>query len=158
LPDLPRAAELRLLSLPPAAAQLAGIVHCRGLEELRLQDASDRVTPDEWGSLLGELPDLRRLTLSPQQLSMLLFAPRTEIPQVTHLTVRARPGAPVPLRRIARRLPGLEEIHLSQVSELDLGSLAGLRRLRLVRLSYAGEIRGADTLPDSVELDIHPHP
>ncbi|MFE6029911.1 NACHT domain-containing protein [Streptomyces niveus] len=158
LSDLPRAAELRLLSLPPAAAQLAGIVHCRGLEELRLQDASDRVTPDEWGSLLGELPDLRRLTLSPQQLSMLLFAPRTEIPQVTHLTVRARPGAPVPLRRIARRLPGLEEIHLSQVSELDLGSLAGLRRLRLVRLSYAGEIRGADTLPDSVELDIHPHP
>ncbi|MDQ0946146.1 hypothetical protein QFZ24_000069 [Streptomyces phaeochromogenes] len=158
LPDLPRAAELRLLSLPSAAAQLAGIVACRGLEELRLQDASERLTPDEWGSLVAELPNLRKLTLSPQQLSMLLFAPRTEIPQVTHLSVRARAGSAVPLRRIARRLPGLEEIHLSQVAELDLASLAGLRRLRRVRLAYPGEIRGADSLPESVELDIHPHP
>ncbi|GAA3356107.1 hypothetical protein GCM10017744_021360 [Streptomyces antimycoticus] len=89
---------------------------------------------------------------------MLLFAPRTEIPQVTHLDVWARAGSAVPLRRIARRLPGLEEIHLSQVAELDLASLAGLPRLRRVRLVYPGEIRGADSLPDSVELDIYPHP
>ena len=158
LSDLPRAAELRVLALPSAAAQLAGIVACRGLEELRLQDASERLTPDEWGSLLAELPQLRKLTLSPQQLSMLLFAPRTEIPQVTHLEVWARAGAAVPLRRIARRLPGLEEIHLSQVAELDLASLAGLRRLRRVRLVYPGDIRGADSLPENVELDVYPHP
>ncbi|EXU63511.1 ATP-binding protein [Streptomyces sp. PRh5] len=158
LSDLPRPAELRLLSLPSSAAQLAGIVECRELAELRLQDASERLTPDEWGSLIAELPQLRKLTLSPQQLSMLLFAPRTEIPQVTHLDVWARAGVAVPLRRIARRLPGLEEIHLSQVAELDLASLAGLRRLRRVRLVYPGEIRGADSLPESVDLDIYPHP
>ncbi|MFF4952217.1 NACHT domain-containing protein [Streptomyces chattanoogensis] len=158
LPDLPRAAELRLLSLPPAATRLAGIVECQGLEQLRLQDASDRLSPDEWGSLIGRLPKLRRLTLSPQQLSMLLFAPRTEIPQVTHLDVGARAGSAVPLRRIARRLPGLEEIHLSQGAELDLAPLAGLRRLRRVRLTHPGAVRGADALPESVELDIHPHP
>ncbi|NGO13873.1 NACHT domain-containing protein [Streptomyces sp. HC44] len=158
LPDLPRAAELRLLSLPPAAHQLAGIVACRGLEQLRLQDASERLVPDEWGLLIGELPNLRKLALSPQQLSMLLFAPRTKIPQVAHLDVRARAGSAVPLRRISLRLPGLEEIHLSQVAELDLAPLAGLRRLRRVRLAYPGEIRGADSLPESVELDIHPRP
>ena len=147
-----------MLSLPSAAAQLAGIVACRSLEELRLQDASERLTPDEWGSLIGKLPNLRKLSLSPQQLSMLLFAPRTEIPQVTHLDVRARAGSAVQLRRIARRLPGLEEIHLSQGAELDLTPLAGLRRLRRVRLAYPGEIRGADSLPEGVELDIYPHP
>ncbi|MFS8202392.1 NACHT domain-containing protein [Streptomyces sp. CWNU-52B] len=158
LSDLPRAAELRLLSLPSSAAQLTDIVVCQGLEELRLHDASERLAPDEWGSLLGELSNLRTLALSSQQLSVLLFAPRTEIPQVTHLNVRARAGSAVSLRRIARRLPGLEEIHLSQAAELDLAPLAGLPRLRRVRLAYPGEIRGADSLPESVELAIHPHP
>ncbi|MFC7303641.1 NACHT domain-containing protein [Streptomyces monticola] len=158
LADLPRPERLRVLSLPPTATRLDGIAAFRTLEELRLQDASERLTPDEWGSSLAALPELRRLTLSPSQLSMLLFAPRTQIPQVTHLNVRAAPGAPVPLRRIALRLPGLEEIHLSQVAELDLASLAGLRRLRRVRLAYPGEIRGAEALTDSVELEIYPHP
>ncbi|MGW0734910.1 NACHT domain-containing protein [Streptomyces sp. NPDC002851] len=158
LSDLPRAAELKLLALPPAATRLSDITACSGLEELRLQDASERLVPDEWGSLVGALPNLRRLGLSPQQLTMLLFAPRTQIPQVTRLDVPARPGTPVPLRRIALRLPGLEEIHLSQVADLDLASLAGLRRLRRVRLAYPGEVRGAESLPESVALDIYPQP
>ncbi|BCL27177.1 NACHT domain-containing protein [Streptomyces aurantiacus] len=158
LSDLPRAIELRLLSLPSAAAQLSGIVVCRELEDLRLHDASERLAPDQWGLLLGTLPKLRKLTLSSQQLSILLFAPRTEIPQVTHLDVRAGAGSAVPLRRIVRRLPGLEEIRLSQAAELDLSPLAGLLRLRRVRLSYPGEVRGADSLPQNVELDIHPRP
>ncbi|MEK8173169.1 hypothetical protein NKH77_42055 [Streptomyces sp. M19] len=44
------------------------------------------------------------------------------------------------------------------MAELDLASLAGLRRLRRVRLAYPGEIRGAEALPASVALDIYPHP
>ncbi|WP_221349109.1 NACHT domain-containing protein [Streptomyces beigongshangae] len=158
LSDLPRATALRLLSLPSSASQLSDVVECRVLEELRLHDASERLAPEGWGSLLGGLPALRRLTLSAQQLSVLLFAPRTELPQVTCLDVRARAGSAVPLRRIARRLPGLEEISLSQVAELDLSPLAGLPRLRRVRLAHPGEIRGADSLPEDVELSIHPRP
>ncbi|NBE54727.1 NACHT domain-containing protein [Streptomyces sp. YC537] len=159
LSDLPRPGALRLLSLPPSATRLERITDCHNLEELRLHDASERLTPDTtWPSELAKLQELRRLVLSPQQLSMLLFAPHTTIPNVTSLDVRAVPGASVPLRKVALRLPGLEEIRLSQVSDVDLTPFQGMRRLRRVRLDYPGTINGAESLPEGVELDLYPHP
>lgn len=156
LSDLPRPSVLRVLGLPPAAAELAGIDVFAGLEELHLREASGRLVPDAWGSLLGELPALRRLSLSPEQLSMLLFAPGVEIPQVGRLEVRARPGARLNLDTIPLRLPGLAELHVSGEAEVDLAQLAGLRSLRHVRLVYPGAVHGREALPEEVDLDIYP--
>jgi hypothetical protein len=157
LSDLPRTGRLRVLALPPAASELEGIGEFGALEELHLREASGRLVPDEWGSLLGTLPLLRTLSLSPDQLSMLLFAPRIEIPQVTRLDVRARAGARLDLDTIALRLPGLRELHVSQAAEVDLAQLVRLRELRRVRLEYPGVVHGGDLLPEGVDLDIYPH-
>ncbi|WP_447036025.1 NACHT domain-containing protein [Streptomyces sp. DSM 118878] len=156
LADLPGPDRLRVLSLPPTATRLADIVACRDLRELRLQEASERLAPDSWGALLGELAELRTLALTAAQLSALLFAPRTRLPQVTRLDVHAGTGTAVPLRKIALRLPGLEEVHIAEAADVDLASLASLPRLRKVRLTYPGDVRGADTLPGHVELSRYP--
>ncbi|MBW5425093.1 NACHT domain-containing protein [Streptomyces sp. BG9H] len=158
LADLPCPGRLQVLSLPPTATRLSDIAACESLTELHLQEASERLTPDSWGSDIGKLPGLRTLTLTSAQLSMLLFAPRTQLPHVTRLNVHAGAGAAVPLRRIALRLPGLEEIHLLEAAEVDLASLASLHRLRKVRLAYPGEVRGTEALAGDVELSIYPQP
>ncbi|MFF8657193.1 NACHT domain-containing protein [Streptomyces huasconensis] len=158
LADLPCPERLRVLSLPSTATRLSDIVACTSLTELRLQEASERLTPDSWGALLGELPELRTLTLTSAQLSLLLFAPRTRLPQVTRLNVHAGAGAAVPLRRISLRLPGLEEVHLTEAAEVDLGSLAALHRLRRVHLDHPGDVSGAEALAADVELSVHPRP
>ncbi|MFD9906951.1 NACHT domain-containing protein [Streptomyces sp. NPDC059063] len=154
LRDLPRPGALRLLALPPDAVELAAITALTELRELRLHNASDRLRPDDWDALLADLPALRTLRLSHEQLSMMLFPPGARIPQLTRLEVRSRTGATVSLRRIARRLPGLEEIHLMQFDTVDLVHLAGLRSLRRVRLDYPGEVSGAP--PTGVELTVRP--
>ncbi len=158
LADLPCPERLRVLSLPPTATRLTDIAACTSLTELRLQGASERLTPDSWGALLGELPELRTLTLTSAQLSLLLFAPRTRLSQVTRLNVHAGAGAAVPLRRISLRLPGLEEVHLMEAAEVDLGSLASLHRLRRVHLDHPGDVSGAEALAADVELSVHPRP
>ncbi|MEU1020033.1 NACHT domain-containing protein [Streptomyces sp. NPDC005898] len=158
LADLPCPERLRVLSLPPTATRLADIASCANLVELRLHEASERLTPDSWGALLGDVPGLRTLTLTSAQLSMLLFAPRTQLPQITRLNVHAGAGSAVPLRRIALRLPGLEEVHLTEAADVDLSSLATLHRLRRVRLTYPGGVRGMEALPREVELSIYPQP
>lgn len=156
LADLPCPDRLRVLSLPPTATRLADIVACRDLRELRLQEASERLAPDSWGALLGELAELRTLALTAAQLSALLFAPRTRLPQVTRLNVHAGPGTAVPLRKVALRLPGLAEVHIAEAADVDLASLAPLPQLRKVRLTYPGEVRGAEALPGHVELSRYP--
>ncbi|WP_369215686.1 NACHT domain-containing protein [Streptomyces flavofungini] len=156
LADLPRPDRLRVLALPPTATRLAGIVACRDLRELRLQEASERLAPDSWGALLGELAGLRTLALTAAQLSALLFAPRTRLPQVTRLNVHAGPGTAVPLRKIALRLPGLEEVHIAEAADVDLASLAPLPALRKVRLTYPGDVHGVEALPGHVELSRYP--
>ncbi|WJV45183.1 NACHT domain-containing protein [Streptomyces flavofungini] len=156
LRDLPRPSALRLLALPPDAVELNAITALTELRELRLHNASDRLRPDDWDALLAELPALRTLRLSHEQLSMMLFPPGARIPQLTGLDVRSRPGAAVSLRRIARRLPGLEEVHLSLFDTVDLVHLAGLPALRRVRLDYPGEVHHADELPARVELTVRP--
>ncbi|MFD0416464.1 NACHT domain-containing protein [Streptomyces sp. NPDC127108] len=156
LRDLPRPGSLKLLSLPPDAVELAAITALTELRELRLHNASDRLRPDDWDALLAQLPALRTLRLSHEQLSMMLFPPGARIPQLTGLDVRARPGAAVSLRRIARRLPGLEDVHLSLFDTVDLVHLAGLPALRRVRLDYPGEVHHADELPARVELMVRP--
>jgi Leucine-rich repeat (LRR) protein len=156
LPDLPHPERLRVLGLPPAAAQLEDIGSFHALEELHLQDASDRLVPQEWGERLGALTGLRTLSLSANQLSWLLFTAGIEIPQVRRVDVRARQGARLDLETIALRLPGLEELHVSH-AEVDLTQIAGLRSLRRVRLVYPGPVNGAESLPEGVELDIYPH-
>ncbi|MFC8128072.1 NACHT domain-containing protein [Streptomyces sp. NPDC057302] len=158
LADLSRLGGLRVLTLPLGTVDLAEIGHFQALEELRLHEAGERLLPDGWGALLARLPELRTLTLSPEQLSTLLFDPKAQVSQVTHLYVYAKPGAPVSLRRIARRLPGLVEIHLTQGTDIDLSHLAGLSGLRRVRLAYPGEVRAAANLPDRVDLEIYPQP
>ncbi|MFF1692918.1 NACHT domain-containing protein [Streptomyces sp. NPDC058257] len=158
LPDLSRLGHLRVLALPMGTVDLSEIAHFQALEELRLHEAGERLLPDEWGALLARLPELRTLTLSPEQLSTLLFDPRAQVSQVTHLYVYAKPGAPVSLRRIARRLPGLVEIHLIQGTDIDLSHLAGLAGLRRVRLAYPGEVRAAVDLPGRFDLEIYPQP
>ncbi|MGW5863478.1 NACHT domain-containing protein [Streptomyces sp. NPDC055239] len=158
LPDLSRLGDLRVLALPMGTVDLSEIAHFQALEELRLHEAGERLLPDEWGALLARLPELRTLTLSPEQLSTLLFDPRAQVSQVTHLYVYAKPGAPVSLRRIARRLPGLVEIHLIQGTDIDLSHLAGLAGLRRVRLAYPGEVRAAVDLPGRFDLEIYPQP
>ncbi|GGV04448.1 NACHT domain-containing protein [Streptomyces spectabilis] len=154
LRDLPRPGALRLLALPPDAVELAAVTGLTELRELRLHNASDRLRPDDWDALLARLPALRSLRLSNEQLSIMLFPPGARIPQLTRLEVRARPGASVSLRRIARRLPGLEELHLTLFDTVDLVHLAGLRALRRVRLDYPGEVTGE--LPPGVELALRP--
>ncbi|EPH40979.1 NACHT domain-containing protein [Streptomyces aurantiacus] len=156
LRDLPRPDALRVLALPPDAVELADITALRELRELRLHNASDRLRPDDWDALLAGLPALRTLRLSHEQLSMMLFPPGARIPQLTCLEVRSRPGAAVSLRRIARRLPGLEDIHLTLFDTVDLVHLAGLPKLRQVRLDYPGEVHHADELPARVELTVRP--
>ncbi|MEV6753374.1 NACHT domain-containing protein [Streptomyces sp. NPDC051214] len=158
LDDLSRLTDLRVLALPMGTVELTQIDNFQALEELRLHEAGERLLPDGWGALLARLPELRTLTLSPEQLSTLLFDPRAQVSQITHLYVYAKPGAPVSLRRIARRLPGLVEIHLTQGSDIDLSHLAGLSGLRRVRLAYPGEVRAAVNLPDRVDLEIYPQP
>ncbi|MET7357996.1 NACHT domain-containing protein [Streptomyces sp. NPDC005562] len=166
LADLPHPERLRVLALPPGTVEMAEITRCTALEELRLHDAGERLMPDHWAGLLAaregaepRLPALHTLTLSPEQLSMLLFfGPSTGIPQIKYLYVYAKPGAPVSLRRIAGRLPGLAEIHLTQGTDIHLRSLKGLTGLRRVRLAYPGEVQGASDLPDGVDLEIYPHP
>ncbi|GAA3140457.1 NACHT domain-containing protein [Streptomyces rectiviolaceus] len=158
LTELSRLGDLRVLALPMGTVELSEIRHFQALEELRLHEAGGRLLPEGWGALLAGLPELRTLTLSPEQLSALLYDPKAQIAQVTHLYVYAKPGAPVSLRRIARRLPGLVEIHLTQGNEIDLSHLAGLSGLRRVRLAYPGEIRAAANLPDRVDLEIYPQP
>ncbi|MGB8941731.1 MAG: NACHT domain-containing protein [Streptomyces sp.] len=158
LADLARLGDLRVLALPMGTVELTEIRHFQALEELRLHEAGDRLLPDGWGALLARLPELRTLTLSPEQLSTLLFDPRAQVSQVTHLYVYAKPGASVSLRRIARRLPGLMEIHLTQGTDIDLSHLAGLSGLRRVRLAYPGAVRAAVDLPSRVDLEIYPHP
>ncbi|MGW5733853.1 MULTISPECIES: NACHT domain-containing protein [Streptomyces] len=158
LADLSRLTDLRVLALPMGTVDLSEIRHFTALEELRLHEAGERLLPDGWGALLAPLPELRTLTLSPEQLSTLLFDPRAQVSQVTHLYVYAKPGAPVSLRRIARRLPGLVEIHLTQGTDIDLSHLAGLAGLRKVRLAYPGEVRAAVNLPGRVDLEIYPQP
>ncbi|MFC4493751.1 NACHT domain-containing protein [Streptomyces ovatisporus] len=158
LTDLPCTGRLRVLSLPPAATELEGIAAFGALEELRLREASGRLVPDEWGALLAGLPRLRTLSLSPAQLSMLLFAaPRVEIPQVTRLEVRARARSRLDLDMIARRLPGLRELYVSQAAEIDLSQLAGLQELRHIRLEYPGTVHGTNPRPETIELDVYPH-
>ncbi|MGA4838618.1 NACHT domain-containing protein [Streptomyces sp. G45] len=154
LRDLPRPGALRLLALPPDAVELAAITQLTELRELRLHNASDRLRPDDWDALLAELPALRTLRLSHEQLSMMLFPPGTRIPQLTRLEVRSRVGATVSLRRIARRLPGLEEIQLTLFDSVDLVHLAGLRSLRRIQLDYPGEVAGEP--PAGVELAVRP--
>jgi energy-coupling factor transporter ATP-binding protein EcfA2 len=156
LSDLPHPERLRVLGLPPAAAQLADIGSFHALEELHLQDASDRLVPQEWGRQLGALTSLRTLSLSANQLSWLLFTAGIEVPQVRRVDVRARQGARLDLDTIALRLPGLEELHVSH-AEVDLTQIAGLHSLRRVRLVYPGTVGGAESLPEGVELDIYPH-
>ncbi|GGO36699.1 NACHT domain-containing protein [Streptomyces lasiicapitis] len=156
LRDLPRPGALRVLSLPPDAVELADITALTELCELRLHHASDRLRPDDWDALLAELPALRSLRLSHEQLNIMLFPPGARIPQLTSLEVRSRPGAAVSLRRIARRLPGLEEVHLTLFDSVDLVHLAGLNGLRRVRLDYPGEVHHADELPARVELAVRP--
>ncbi|MFG2652247.1 NACHT domain-containing protein [Streptomyces sp. NPDC048436] len=158
LADLSRLKELRVLALPLGTVELSEINNFRALAELRLHDAGERLLPDRWGTLLAGLTELRTLTVSPEQLSTLLFDPKGQVSQVTHLYVYAKPGAPVSLRRIARRLPGLKEIHLTQGTDIDLSPLKGLSGLRRVRLAYPGEIRGVSELPDLVDLEIYPQP
>ncbi|MFE6161314.1 NACHT domain-containing protein [Streptomyces sp. NPDC056486] len=158
LADLSRLGDLRVLALPAGTVDLSEIEQFQALEELRLHESGERLLPDEWGALLARLPGLRTLTLSPEQLSTLLFDPRAQVSQVTHLYVYAKPGAPVSLRRIARRLPGLVEIHLIQGTDIDLSHLAGLAGLRRVRLAYPGEVRAAAGLPGRFELEIYPQP
>ncbi|WP_282793867.1 NACHT domain-containing protein [Streptomyces sp. CC224B] len=154
LRDLPRPEALRLLALPPDAVELAAITALTELRELRLHNTSDRLRPDDWDALLAQLPALRTLRLSHEQLSIMLFPPGTRMPQLTRLEVRARPSATVSLRRIARRLPGLEEVHLTLFDTVDLVHLAGLPALRRVRLDYPGEVTGE--LPAGVELLLRP--
>ncbi|MEI5097531.1 hypothetical protein RB200_01270 [Streptomyces sp. PmtG] len=154
LRDLPRPGALRLLALPPDAVELTAITDLTELRELRLHNASDRLRPDDWDALLAGLPALRTLRLSHQQLSMMLFPPGARIPRLTRLEVRGRPGAAASLRRIARRLPGLQELHLTQFDSVDLVHLAGLRELRRVRLDQPGEVRGE--LAPGVELLVRP--
>ena len=101
---------------------------------------------------------LRTLTLSPEQLSVLLFGQRAEISAVTRLYVYAKPGAPVSLRRIARWLPGLEELHLTQGSDIDLSPLKAMSALRRVRLAYSRNVSAAEHLPAGVDLEIYPRP
>ncbi|KUF14337.1 NACHT domain-containing protein [Streptomyces silvensis] len=156
LRDLPRPGALRLLSLPPDAVELADITALTQLRELRLHNASDRLRPDDWDALLAGLPALRTLRLSHEQLSMMLFPPGARIPQLTGLEVRSRPGATVSLRRIARRLPGLEDVHLTLFDTVDLVHLAGLPELRRVRLDYPGEVHHADELSARVTLAVRP--
>ncbi|MFE0176576.1 NACHT domain-containing protein [Streptomyces sp. NPDC059002] len=156
LRDLPRPGELELLALPPDAVELTDVTRLTRLRELRLHNASDRLRPDDWDALLARLDTLRTLRLSHDQLSLMLFPPGTPIPQLTRLEVRARPGAAVSLRRTARRLTGLEEVHLSQFDAVDLVHLVGLPRLRRVQLDYPGEVSGAAELPTGVELVVRP--
>ncbi|MFE0133988.1 NACHT domain-containing protein [Streptomyces sp. NPDC059037] len=158
LADLSRLGGLRVLALPMGTVDLSEIGNFQELEELRLHEAGHRLLPDGWGALLAGLPALRTLTLSPEQLSTLLFDPKAQVSQVTHLYVYARPGAPVSLRRIARRLLGLVEIHVTQGTEIDLSHLAGLSGLRRVRLAYPGEVHAAADLPGRVALEIYPQP
>ncbi|ATL31389.1 hypothetical protein KY5_6371 [Streptomyces formicae] len=156
LRDLPRPEELRLLALPPDAVELADVTRLVRLRELRLHNASDRLRPDDWDAKLAELGELRVLRLSNEQLSLMLFPPGTPLPQLTRLEVRARPGAAISLRRIARRLTGLQEIHLSQFDTVELGHLRGIVGLRRVQLDYPGEVVDADTLPPGAELVVRP--
>lgn len=159
LADVPCAERLRVLAVPPAATDLEGVAAFGALEELRLREAGGRLVPDEWGALLAGLPRLRTLSLSPAQLRMLLYAaPGLEIPQVTRLEVRARSGAPLDLDMIARRLPGLRELHFSGVAEIDLSRLSALRELRRIRLEYPGEVHGTNPRPEKIELEMYPAP
>jgi hypothetical protein len=156
LRDLPRAGSLRTLGLPPSTTRLDGIDGFGSLEELNLQDASDRLVPDEWGTPLAALPALRTLSLSPEQLSTLLSFSGLEIPQIRRLEVRARPGDRLNLEMLPLRLPGLADLHLSGDAEIDLAQLAGLGTLRHIRLAYPGAVLGGEELPEGVDLKIYP--
>lgn len=159
LAELPRPGRLKVLSLPPGTSDLAEITRCVALEELRLQDASSRLLPDGWGGLLGRLPELRTLYLSAEQLSTLLFNPTSQIPQLTKLYVYAQHGTPLQLRRMSRRLQGLEELHVTQGGDIDLSPLKGITSLRRVRIAYPGGfVQGAEELPEGAELEIYPKP
>ncbi|WP_425828437.1 NACHT domain-containing protein [Streptomyces fractus] len=157
--ELPRPGRLKTLSLPPGTSDLADITRCVALEELRLQDASSRLLPDDWGGLLGRLPQLRTLYLSAEQLSTLLFNPASQIPQLTKLFVYAQQGTPLQLRRMSRRLTGLEELHVTQGGDIDLAPLKGITSLRRVRIAYpGGAVQGVEQLPEGAELEIYPQP
>ncbi|MGW2341254.1 NACHT domain-containing protein [Streptomyces sp. NPDC001661] len=157
--ELPRPGRLRTLSLPPGTSDLSEITRCVALEELHLQDASSRLLPDGWGGLLGRLPALRTLCLSAEQLSTLLFNPASQIPQLTKLFVYAQQGTPLQLRRMSRRLQGLEELHVTQGGDIDLSPLKGITSLRRVRIAYPGGlVQGVEELPDGAELEIYPQP
>ncbi|MFI5659001.1 NACHT domain-containing protein [Streptomyces sp. NPDC051684] len=157
--ELPRPGRLRTLSLPPGTSELSEITRCVALEELHLQDASSRLLPDGWGGLLGRLPALRTLCLSAEQLSTLLFNPASQIPQLTKLFVYAQQGTPLQLRRMSRRLQGLEELHVTQGGDIDLAPLKGITSLRRVRIAYpGGAVQGVEELPEGAELEIYPQP
>ncbi|MGY0491152.1 NACHT domain-containing protein [Streptomyces sp. WG-D5] len=156
---LPRPGRLRTLSLPPGTSDLSDITRCVALEELRLHEASSRLLPDGWGGLLARLPELRTLCLSAEQLSTLLFNPSSQIPQLTKLFVYAQPGTPLQLRRMSRRLQGLEELHVTQGGDIDLAPLRGITSLRRVRIAYpGGTVQGVEELPEGAELEIYPSP
>ncbi|WP_306318244.1 MULTISPECIES: NACHT domain-containing NTPase [unclassified Streptomyces] len=156
LAELPYLDRLHTLALPPGAIDLSATTRCTRLRELRLHEAGDKLLPEDWGRPLAEVAELRTLTLSPEQLSLLLFDAQVRMPQVTHLYVYAKPGKPVPLGRIALRLPGLVELHLIQVDDIDLSHLNPLAALRRVRLAYPGNVRAAEELRDGVELEMYP--
>ncbi|MEB3965384.1 NACHT domain-containing protein [Streptomyces kunmingensis] len=156
--ELPYLDRLRTLALPPGTVELGDIARGTKLTELRLHEAGDKLLPDDWGKTLAAVETLRTLTLSPEQLSVLLFGQRAEISAVTHLYVYAKPGAPVSLRRIARRLPNLVELHLTQGTDIDLSSLKAMSALRRVRLAYSRNVSAAEHLPAGVDLEIYPHP
>ncbi|MGX1674487.1 NACHT domain-containing protein [Streptomyces sp. NPDC055400] len=158
LAELPFLDRLRVLALPQGTVELAELARCTALRELRLHEAGDKLLPDDWGKTLATLTTLRTLTVSPEQLSVLLFGQRAQISAVTHLYVYAKPGSSVSLRRIARWLPGLSELHLTQGTDIDLAPLKGMSALRRVRLAYARNVSGAEELPDGVDLEIYPHP
>ncbi|MFI7383951.1 NACHT domain-containing protein [Streptomyces sp. NPDC049813] len=156
--DLPYLDRLRTLALPPGTVELGDIARGTHLVELRLHEAGDKLSPDDWGGALARAAALRTLTLSAEQLSVLLFGRPTQLPAVTHLYVYARPGAPVSLRRIARRLPNLVELHVTQGSDIDLSSLKAMGALRRVRLAYTRGVSAAEHLPAGVALEVYPQP
>ncbi|MEV1023740.1 NACHT domain-containing protein [Streptomyces sp. NPDC050264] len=156
--ELPYLDRLRVLAVPPGTVELGDIDRAAQLTELRLHEAGDKLLPDDWGKALAKVETLRTLTLSPEQLSVLLFGQRAEISAVTHLYVYAKPGAPVSLRRIARWLPGLVELHLTQGTDIDLSSLKAMSALRRVRLAYSRNVSAAEHLPAGVGLEIYPQP